>query len=266
MGSDRASAHLVPTWQDQDVLDSIIVVLRPLRDFVDLLAGEKRVTVSAVLPLLSHIKEKVLAHKESDTDLTHEMKSKIIDDLDSRYNEQTIRFLQLCMILDPRFKFKYVLDHSTKESLKQIVTDEMISNYLSTKDMTSAPLRKTSSSEMPPKKVYKTVWGRIFGEQQATETQSAEPESYSDLAKRELENYLLCPLSDVESSPLQWWRLHQKTYPGLSKLALKYLSVCATSVPSERIFSTGGKVVHGRSRLKPETVNELIFLAENLKL
>ena len=41
LGSDRALAHLVPTWQDQDVLDSIIVVLRPLRDFADLLAGEK---------------------------------------------------------------------------------------------------------------------------------------------------------------------------------------------------------------------------------
>ena len=79
----------------------------------------------------------------------------------------------------------------------------MISNYLSTKDTTLAPLRKTSSSEMPPKKVYKIVWGRIFGEQQAAETQYAESESYSDVAKRELENYLLCPLSDVEPSPLQ---------------------------------------------------------------
>ena len=143
------------------------------------------------------------------------MKSKITDDLDTRYNEQTICFLQLCMILYSCFKFKYVLDQSTKENLKQIVTDEMISNYLSTKDTTSAPLRKPSSSEMPPKMVYKTVWGRIFGEQKAAETQSAEPESYSDLAKRELENYLLSPLSDVESSPLQWWRKHQKTYPGL---------------------------------------------------
>ena len=94
---------------------------------------------------------------------------------------------------------------------------------------------------MPSMKVYNTVWGRIFGEQQAAKTQFAKFESYSDLAKRELENYLLCPLSDVESSPLQWWRLHQKTYPGLSKLALKYLSVCVMSMPSERIFSTGGK-------------------------
>ena len=30
LGSDRASAHSVATWQDQDVLDSIIVVLRSL--------------------------------------------------------------------------------------------------------------------------------------------------------------------------------------------------------------------------------------------
>ena len=74
------------------------------------------------------------------------------------------------MILDPHFKFKYALDQDTKESLKQIVTDERISNYLSTKDTTTVPLRKTNSTEMPPEKMYKTVWRRIFGEQQTTET------------------------------------------------------------------------------------------------
>ena len=48
LGSDPTSAHSVATWQDQDVLDSIIVVIRPLQDFTDSLAGEKRVTVSPV--------------------------------------------------------------------------------------------------------------------------------------------------------------------------------------------------------------------------
>ena len=108
------------------------------------------------------------------------------------------------------------------------------------------------------------MW-KIFGKQQAEEIHSqTPPESYADVAKREVENYLVYSLLDVESLLLQWWRIHQKTFPGLVKLALKYLSVYATSVPSEII--TGGKVVHGRSRLKSETVNELIFLAENLKL
>ena len=268
LGSDRTSAHLVPTWQDQDVLDSVIVVLHPLRDFVDLLAGEKRVTVSAVLPLLSHIKEKILAHKEGDTELTGKMKSRIVDDLNSRYNDNTIRFLQICMFLDPWFKLSYVPNQDTKASLKCVVTDEIITNSLSTMS-TAVPVRETNSGQMPPKKAYKTLWGKIFGEQQAEEIQSqsqTQPESYADVAKREVENYLVYPLLDVESSPLQWWRIHQKTFQCLAKLALKYLSVCATSVPSEHIFSTGGKVVHGRSRLKPKTVNELIFLAENLKL
>ena len=188
LGGDRASAHLVPTWQDFDVLDSIFAVLKPLQDFVDLLAGENRVTVSAVIPLLFHIKEKVLCYNEDDTDLTNEIKSRIMNDLDSRYNEQSLHFLEICMILDPRFKFKYVLDQDTKARLKLIVTDEMISNHLKAKDKTSATQRNTSSIEMPPKKVFKTVWGRIFGEQHAVETSSsAETESYSDVAKRELE-------------------------------------------------------------------------------
>ena len=78
------------------------------------------------------------------------------------------------MILDPHLEFIYVLNQNTKENLKQIVTDKMISqtSSVSTKDTTSAPLRKTSLSELAPKKVYKTVWGKVFGEQQATETQS----------------------------------------------------------------------------------------------
>jgi hypothetical protein len=41
----------------------------------------------------------------------------------------------------------------------------------------------------------------------------------------------------------------------IAKLARKYLCVCATSVPSERLFSIGGKTVHGRSRLKPKSTS-----------
>lgn len=65
LASDRKAAHLVPTWQDTDVLDSVIhvAVLRPLRDFTDLLAGESEVTVSAILPLLTHIQENIVKHK-----------------------------------------------------------------------------------------------------------------------------------------------------------------------------------------------------------
>ena len=52
----------------------------------------------------------------------------------------------------------------------------------------------------------------------------------------------------------------------MAKLAKKYLSIPATSVRSERVFSSGGYIVNNfRSRLLPEHVNLLVFLANNLK-
>ena len=104
----------------------------------------------------------------------------------------------------------------------------------------------------------------MFGDQLSQAYASLQ--SLSQHVEKELEQYVHCPLQDIESSPLQWWQLQHHKFPLLAKLARKYLWVCATSVPSERLFSTGGKIVHGRSQLKSDKVNELIFLAENLTI
>ena len=52
----------------------------------------------------------------------------------------------------------------------------------------------------------------------------------------------------------------------LCKLANKYLTPHPTSTNVERLFSTAGNVVKGRGRLKPENVEKLVFLKENLNL
>ena len=65
--------------------------------------------------------------------------------------------------------------------------------------------------------------------------------------------------------PLEWWKTEETKFPSLAKLAKKYLCVCATSVSSERIFSTGGSIVtDSRTCLKPERVDSLVFFAKNL--
>lgn len=43
---------------------------------------------------------------------------------------------------------------------------------------------------------------------------------------------------------LVWWRDHEQTFPVLSKLAVRYLGITATSVPSERVFSKTGEVLN----------------------
>ena len=48
LSNDRKASHLVPTWQDSDVIDTIIAALDPIEEATNLLTGEKRVTSSAI--------------------------------------------------------------------------------------------------------------------------------------------------------------------------------------------------------------------------
>lgn len=41
---------------------------------------------------------------------------------------------------------------------------------------------------------------------------------------------------------MKWWEGNKGAYPRLARLARKYLAIQATSIASERIFSTGGRV------------------------
>ncbi len=93
-----------------------------------------------------------------------------------------------------------------------------------------------------------------------TEKSSRGIEMEIDLYRREASIPLSC-------CPLKWWRENRSKYPLLSPLAKAYLSIPATSVPSERVFSTAGDIVTAkRSQLLPEIVDMLIFLKKNMTI
>ena len=79
--------------------------------------------------------------------------------------------------------------------------------------------------------------------------------------------YLQDMAIDGEENPLTWWKTNQGRFPLMARLARKYLCICATSAPSEHVFSTASSVATPiRSLLKPEKVNMLVFLARNLDI
>ena len=45
---DHNNAHLIPTWLDLDVLESMMAALGQLDDFTRMLSGEQKVTMSAI--------------------------------------------------------------------------------------------------------------------------------------------------------------------------------------------------------------------------
>ena len=90
---DRKTAHLVPTLQNLEVLESINKALFPLADFTDILSGEKYVTFSALLPLLKHITDDVLCDDEEDTTFTTDIKQQIITYLQDKYENTSLKDL-----------------------------------------------------------------------------------------------------------------------------------------------------------------------------
>ena len=62
---------------DFESIDSMISVLKPLHELTDILAAEKRVSTSAVKPLVQHICNKILESNNEDTDLAADMKARI---------------------------------------------------------------------------------------------------------------------------------------------------------------------------------------------
>ena len=77
LSSDRKMSHLIPRWQDIDVLESISKGLSPISELTDFLSGENHITVSAVMLVLRNLKTKILLAKD-DTALTRDIKKIVI--------------------------------------------------------------------------------------------------------------------------------------------------------------------------------------------
>ena len=265
LSADRKTSHLVPKWQDIDVLKALHQALSPLSSLTEMLSGEEYVTVSAVLPMLKLIGNKLLKDDESDTRLTKDIKKRIREDLDRRYDgipDRVAEILNAATFLDPRFKTNYIKD-SDLESTKQMLVDESADISLGLSTATSQ-VGEPSTSDPPP--VKKRNLGSMLKADKDQDDQEQMPLlSIEQRIIAELNCFEKAPLLGTEEDPLLWWKLQSPNYPILSTFAKKYLAVCATSAASERLFSTSGKIVSPlRASLKPEKVEMLVFLAKNL--
>ena len=153
---DRKTAHLVPTWQDLEVLESINKALTPLADFTDILSGEKYVTFSALVPLLKHITDDILCEDEEDTTLTADIKEQIITYLQNKYEDAELKqLLYTASFLDPRFKTEYIPNDNVT-AIKERISLEGL-QYATDNNSTTAT-STTESAEASPPPAKKKHW------------------------------------------------------------------------------------------------------------
>lgn len=83
----------------------------------------------------------------------------------------------------------------------------------------------------------------------------------NDQLSQKLLFFLRSPLASIEKFSIKMWHELSPNFPVLSKIALKYLSIVATSVPSERLFCQAGNIqTEKRNRLKGDKLTKQLFL------
>ena len=86
LDGDRNSSHLIPTWQNYNILQSVAAVLiRTVKRNNWCSAWQKCIIIPVVKLLLSHLISELLLEKEEDTELTKEIREQIRVDIELRY-------------------------------------------------------------------------------------------------------------------------------------------------------------------------------------
>ncbi|KAL3972516.1 desumoylating isopeptidase 1 [Sarotherodon galilaeus] len=257
LAADKTTRHLMLTWQDTEVLDSVSTALSPLLEFTDVFSAEEYVTISCVKPVLQMFNNDMLKVKEGDTELTKDIKTAILDYMNKSYKDSvTEGLVNIASFLDPRFHSEY-FSESESEAIKVQVMSELkhLVPHQGSTAIGFSETPHTSTGDQTNQGAF-FLKGPVSGKIEVT----------AERLSSELSSYVNSPPADSECDPLSWWKVHTVNFPHISRLARKYLCIPATSSASERLFSTGGNVVTcQRSSLKPASVNMLVFLTKNLK-
>ncbi|XP_059908552.1 E3 SUMO-protein ligase ZBED1-like isoform X1 [Gadus macrocephalus] len=164
--------------------------------------------------------------------------------------------------LDPRLKPTYVSEDK-RGSIEERLSSEMKTVIEKAPERAVTPADDPHAAASAPKNALGSFFKPVT-EGTAQRSAAVQPDQDKAIAS-ELQSYLQAGRLDTEADPLEWWKMSQNFYPGLSNQAGKYLCISATRASSERVFSTGGNVVTClRSSLQPDQVNRMVFLAKKL--
>ena len=162
-------------------------------------------------------------------------------------------FEVLCMAtaLDPRYKTLRCLSPEEKEQTWTVIEEKL---FVAAASDTHDEQPSVSHIEDDSDTVCEPSHKRIRLMDSDSDTDEAAESTAEEFARFKAEK----KLSDGEN-PLMWWKTNEHRFPRLSQLAKNVLCVPATSVPSEKLFSSAGYIVNKRrASLDPQTVNMLV--------
>lgn len=233
------------------VLKEIEQILRPFHNVTEEMSADKFVTASKAIPIIKCLRT-LLDATTIKSDLVNQLKYSLQTELIKRFeNIQKVHLFSVATFLDPRFK-KIYLDEPLSLSKTINYTNRCLSLNIRNGDVLAVTHSESSaSSEVAVNE--QDIWQVHHEKIMAANT--------STTKNTELNLYIAAPLSNLKVDPLNVWKSSEGTFPKLTDLALKHLSVMATSAPAERLFSKAGNIVRKtRNRILGKRLPKLLFL------
>ncbi|XP_029345286.1 zinc finger BED domain-containing protein 1 isoform X2 [Acyrthosiphon pisum] len=243
------------TADEIDIAKEMLLVLKPMEVATRELCGQKYVTGSTVIPLIN-----CLIKKTESIDLTHPtaltLKRAMLDNLNHRFGRMEERsLLSISTILDPRFKTIHLNNPLASSRAIKFIKNQ-INEIKNNCDEPSSSNQGFSDDDSDS---LWSVHNELVTKKKAASQSSEQSE---ERIPTELKHYLNQPTIPLGDDILKYWDINGNMFPLLKIIVQPFLSVVATSVPSERLFSKAGNIMtEKRNRFKGEKLQQLLFLS-----
>ncbi|KAF5359917.1 hypothetical protein D9758_013966 [Tetrapyrgos nigripes] len=270
MTADRANElrAFELSGEEWNIVGQLVKVLRILKDATEFFSRNDVPNLAAVIPAMDKIDSTfsnfILDNKlhpaiRSAVSIAKKTLNRYYDKTDHsevyRIAMSTSPFVicvicSLCIVLHPRHKLSYFEENGWEkewiDAARDICREEYNRKYKGWYE--SEVVEVEAAAKLQPKL-----------KNQFDELDAYLPPKKSRL-RDELNRYLSTDPEAVKD-PIQWWTSKSSEFPCLSRMAMNYLSIPATSVAVERVFSRGRILIsHIRNGLSAQTMRSLLCL------
>jgi hypothetical protein len=233
------------TEDAQETLEELMKYLLCFKDLTELVSSNQ--PYLGLIPLIKKEITDASQIRAEDCQPIKELKKKILENIDRRLKVSN-EVMMACLV-DPALKD--TVDLESEEKLR------CLSEEIESIQPGDSRLATDFADDQGSKR--QRLLHKMKGAMECSSHQSH---------MSEIQGYLNTqPTQEEEDNPLVFWQHSHTRFPHIAAVARKYLSLSASSVPVECMFSSVGLLTNGkRSSLSPSNLNYICFIHDNFRL